>query len=157
MTIRDQKFPLIDRIPVRNVIVSVFYKDGLDTFIPGILKYCDARFISTGGTYTELKRILGDAAGLRLLDVAQVTRIPEMEGGLVKTLHPKVHAGILGERKNPAHKRYIDETIGGFYVDMMVGNLYPFERVVADIEAGKVNPRTGEPFNFESARGNVDI
>jgi len=148
MSIRDMKGQVEDKIPVKNVLVSVFDKSGLEYFIPGLLKANpDVRFMSTGGTYGRLKEILGDAAGEHLMEVAEYTEFPEMEGGLVKTLHPKIHAGLLGERGNPEHRRYLAEELnGGVYIDMVVVNLYPFEQVIAK-----------EGTTFETARGNIDI
>lgn len=82
-----------------------------------------------------------------------------MDGGLVKTLHPLIHGGILGERGNPKHAEYLEQTFGkrGVFIDMVVANLYPFEQMVAKVRSGEIDPRTKEPFNFENARGNIDI
>lgn len=136
---------VIDRIPVENIIISVFDKTGLDYFTPEMLKFNrNLKIISTGGTHTKLKEILGDNP--LLLDISQITGVPEMEGGLVKTLHPKIHAGILGERNNPAHQDFIRRKICGFYIDMVVVNLYPFDKVVSE-----------PAVTFEKARGNIDI
>jgi phosphoribosylaminoimidazolecarboxamide formyltransferase/IMP cyclohydrolase len=148
MAIRDLKGKVLDRIPVQNVLVSVFDKSGLEDFIPGLVRANpDVGFMSTGGTYKKLKEILGDAAAAHLREVAEYTEFPEMEGGLVKTLHPKIHAGLLGERGNPEHQRYLEETLsGGVYIDMVVVNLYPFDKVTSAIDV-----------TFEKARGNIDI
>jgi phosphoribosylaminoimidazolecarboxamide formyltransferase/IMP cyclohydrolase len=81
------------------------------------------------------------------MEVAEYTGFPEMQRGLVKTLHPKIHAGILGERNNPEHQRYLAEEMnGGVYIDMVVVNLYPFEETIAKPDS-----------TFETARGNIDI
>ena len=160
MTIRDIKGEVMDLIPVRNVIVSVFDKTGLDTFIPALVKASpDVRFLSTGGTYKALERILANVQiPTSLLEVAEYTEFPEMEGGLVKTLHPKIHAGILGERGNPEHQRYLKQILNrGDYIDMVVVNLYPFDEVVRKIRDGEIDTKTSKPYNFESARGNIDI
>jgi phosphoribosylaminoimidazolecarboxamide formyltransferase/IMP cyclohydrolase len=75
-----------------------------------------------------------------------------MEGGLVKTLHPKVHAGLLAERGNPAHEEYLYKTLSagggypGVYFDVFVGNLYPFTSVIARKDT-----------TSETARVNIDI
>lgn len=149
MTIRDLKGKVNDKIPVRNVLVSVFDKSGLDTFIPGLIEACPSvRFMSTGGTHKKLNEMFGVIGeGDRLMEVSQYTGFPEMEGGLVKTLHPKIHAGILGERNNPAHQEYLEKTLnGGVFIDIVAVNLYPFGKVIAD-----------PAVTFEKARGNIDI
>ena len=157
MAIRDLKGTVDDKIPVSTIIVSVFDKSGLEDFIPGLLKInCDLLILSTGGTYRKIAEMLGEDASENLMEVAEYTGFPEMEGGLVKTLHPKIHAGLLGERHNPEHRGYLRE-LGGDFIDMVVVNLYPFEDIVKKIEAGEIDPKTGKPYNFESARGNIDI
>ncbi len=175
--IRDMKAEVNDNIPVKNVIISVFDKSGLEELIPGLIEAnSDVRFMSTGGTYTKIKKILGSSAEEHLIEVAEYTEFPEMEGGLVKTLHPKLHAGILGERNNPEHQQYLknlgktfefvdnvvkrlfDAEVGeeyvvrivernpGVFIDMVITNLYPFDKVTADPNV-----------TFETARGNIDI
>lgn len=147
MTIRDLKGKVNDRIPIRTALLSVFDKSGLDVLVPGLVElHPDIQFLSTGGTYKEVEKILeqGGPDGY-LSEVAQYTGAPEMEGGLVKTLHPLIYGGILAERNNPAHQDYLAQW-GGDYIDLVVVNLYPFEKV---IEA--------ENCTFEHARGNIDI
>lgn len=148
MTIRDLKGKVNDRIPVKNVLVSVFDKSGLEKLVQGLMDLNpDVRFMSTGGTYGKIKDILGDSYEDNLIEIAEYTGFPEMEGGLVKTLHPKIHAGLLGERNNPEHQKYLREELnGGVFIDMVAVNLYPFDKVTA-------NPDT----TFEQARGNIDI
>jgi len=71
---------------------------GLEFFVPGLIAACpDVKFMSTGGTYKKLDEMFASSGEQgRLIEVAQYTGFPEMEGGLVKTLHPKIHAGLLG-------------------------------------------------------------
>ena len=158
MTIRDMQGKTEDRIQVRTVVVSVHDKAGLDLLIPGILEASPwAFFLSTGGTYARLQEILGKHADAHLTEVGIYTGFPEMEGGLVKTLHPKVFAGILGERNNLRHQQYLNSLDRARYIDMMVVNLYPFADMVKQVREGRMNPKTGHPFDFESARGNIDI
>jgi phosphoribosylaminoimidazolecarboxamide formyltransferase / IMP cyclohydrolase len=148
MSIRNMRGEVNDLIPVKNVIVSVFDKTGLEQLVPSLIEVNkDVRLLSTGGTFGRIRDILGDSYEDHLVEIAAYTEFPEMEGGLVKTLHPKIHAGLLGERNNPEHQRYLAEKLnGGVYIDMVVVNLYPFEKVI------------GSPnVNFEKARGNVDI
>lgn len=149
MTIRDMKGKIENKIPVNNVIISCFDKKGLESFIPSLIEVTDFNimFMSTGGTYKKIKELLGNDAEKYLMEVAEYTEFPEMEGGLVKTLHPKIHAGILGERNNPEHQKYLKETLNnGVYIDMVVVNLYPFTEVISNPDA-----------TFEKARGNIDI
>lgn len=148
MSIRDMEGKTFDKIPVRNVLLSTFDKSGLEEFVASLTKINPyIRFLSTGGTYKKIKDVLGADADNSLMEVSEYTEFPEMEGGLVKTLHPKIHAGILGERDNPAHGKYLAEDLNkGVYIDMVVVNLYPFESVIAKPDV-----------TFESARGNIDI
>ncbi len=155
MTVRDSKYPVQDIIRPQNVLVSVTDKSRLQEVVEGLLdinKRCV--FYSTGGTGREIIKILGDKARANYVSVEEYTGTPEMEGGLVKTLTPKVHAGILGERGNPHHENYlriVDEVLKnppkakGVYMDVVVCNVYPFTDVV----------RKGA--TAESARGNIDI
>ena len=148
MTIRNMKGIVEDLIPVRNVLVSVFDKTGLEGFVPGLMQINPkVRFLSTGGTYKKIRELLGDSYRDNFMEVAEYTEFPEMEGGLVKTLHPKIYAGLLGERNNPEHQRYLREELnGGVYIDMVLVNLYPFQQVIGSPDV-----------NFERARGNIDI
>ncbi|MEK6890982.1 MAG: hypothetical protein AABX03_02495 [Nanoarchaeota archaeon] len=148
MSIRDLQGCVEDLIPVNNVLASVSDKTGLDFFIPALVRINPKiRFLSTGGTYNKIKEILGNPSKDTLLEVAEYTGFPEMEGGLVKTLHPKVHAGILGERGNPKHQRYLQEELkGAVFIDMAIVNLYPFVQTISKPDV-----------TFEKARGNIDV
>lgn len=159
MTIRDLKGFVEDKILVNNVLISVSDKKGLEEFIPALIQLNpNIQFLSTGGTYNTIKKYLGDNSENNLLQVSEYTGFPEMEGGLVKTLHPKIHAGILGERNNPEHQTYLNETLhNGVYIDLVVVSLYPFEEIVKKIEREEIDNQTGKPYNFESGRGNIDI
>jgi phosphoribosylaminoimidazolecarboxamide formyltransferase / IMP cyclohydrolase len=146
MGIREMKYPVEDKIPIQNVLVSVFNKSGLESLVPGLVESNPGiRFISTGGTYNRLREFLGDDSDATLMDVSEYTGQLEMEGGLVKTLHPKIFAGLLGERNNPSHQQYLRE-LNGDFIDLVVVNLYPFTEVVS-----------GDNVSFEMARGNIDI
>lgn len=146
MTIRDVKGEVDDRIPVNTVLLSVYDKTGLDKLVFGLLEQNPGiLFLSTGGTYKAMQQMLGEKAIPSLMEVSHYTGFPEMEGGLVKTLHPKIHAGILGERHNPEHLKYLQD-MNGRFIDMVVVNLYPFEKKIAEPGC-----------TFEQARGNIDI
>jgi phosphoribosylaminoimidazolecarboxamide formyltransferase / IMP cyclohydrolase len=153
LSIRENIYQVIDLIKPEHILVSVFDKAGLDELVKGILEVNPAaRFYSTGGTGKKISEILGDRSQRNYLSVEEFTGAPEMEGGLVKTLHPKIHAGLLAERGNPAHEEYLYKTLAnmggspGVYFDIFVGNLYPFSSVVAK-----------EGTTSETARVNIDI
>lgn len=135
-----------DRVAVRQVLVSVFDKAGLEAFVPGLLAACPGlRLYSTGGSHQALARILGAAAAQHLVSVSDYTGQPEMQGGLVKTLDFKIYLGLLSETYNQPHRQDLART-GAVDFDMVVVNLYPFSQVVA--QAGATPER---------ARANIDI
>ena len=100
--------------------------------------------LSTGGTAKLLRE-----AGLKVMDVSEFTGFPEMLDGRVKTLHPKVHGGLLGMRGNPEHVAKMKEH-GIEPIDMVVVNLYPFEATVA--KAGRAPWRTPSRTSTSAAR-----
>src|SRR6202789_2393098 len=107
-----------------RALISVSDKSGVVEFARALAGY-GIELVSTGGT----RKTLSDA-GLRVLDVSELTGFPEMMDGRVKTLHPAVHGGLLGIRNNPAHA----EAMRAHRIrpiDLLVVNLYPFEATVA--------------------------
>lgn len=153
MSIRENIHQVINLIKPAHVLVSVFDKNGLEKLIKGILEANpDARFYSTGGTGKKIIEILGNQSKKNYVSVEDFTGAPEMEGGLVKTLHPKIHAGLLAERGNPDHEEYLFKALArkggmpGVYFDIFVGNLYPFTSVISK-----------EGTTSETARVNIDI
>jgi phosphoribosylaminoimidazolecarboxamide formyltransferase/IMP cyclohydrolase len=133
-------------VKVRNVLVSVSDKRGLESFIPALLDINPGiRFFSTGGTYGRIKEILGDRAGQCLTPVSDYTGQPETQGGLVKTLDFKIYLGLLTETYNEAHQQDLQRT-EAVPLDMVVVNLYPFEETTSR-----------EGVTVEAARGNIDI
>jgi phosphoribosylaminoimidazolecarboxamide formyltransferase/IMP cyclohydrolase len=135
-----------DRVKVRHVLASVFDKNGLEEFIPELLRINpEIKFFSTGGTYGKIKEIIGDAAESCLTQVSDYTGQPETQGGLVKTLDFKIYLGLLTETYNDAHNEDIKRT-GSIPIDMVVGNLYPFEDTISKPDV-----------TVETARGNIDI
>jgi phosphoribosylaminoimidazolecarboxamide formyltransferase/IMP cyclohydrolase len=109
---------------VAQALLSVSDKTGLEDFARGLAARGVA-LLSTGGTAKALA-----AAGLAVTDVGAYTGFPEMLDGRVKTLHPKVHGGILARRDLPAHRDAI-ERAGIPTIDLVVVNLYPFRETVA--------------------------
>jgi phosphoribosylaminoimidazolecarboxamide formyltransferase / IMP cyclohydrolase len=110
--------------------------------------------LSTGGTAKALRD-----AGLVVKDVAELTSFPEMLDGRVKTLHPKVHGGLLGRRDDPSHVAQL-AAHGIAPIDMVVVNLYPFERIAGQMDAGWEelieNIDIGGPAMIRSAAKNHD-
>ncbi len=109
---------------IKRALLSVSDKTGLIDFAKAMCaKGID--LISTGGTAKALKD-----AGLKVSDVSSVTGFPEIMDGRVKTLHPKIHGGLLSMRGNPTHERArIENDIS--HIDLLVVNLYPFEQALA--------------------------
>ena len=135
-----------NRVAVRNVLMSVSDKTGLEAFVPALVKACPGvRIYSTGGTYKKVAEILGDAAKDTLVAVSDYTGQPEMQGGLVKTLDFKIYLGLLSETYNDAHQADL-QRLAAKPIDMVVVNLYPFRETVARAD---VTP--------EMARTNIDI
>lgn len=114
----------IDLVPVRRALLSVSDKTGLID-LARALHERGVELLSTGGTAGAIRQ-----AGLPVIDVAEVTKFPEMMDGRVKTLHPGVHGGLLALRDDAAHLASMEEHgIGA--IDLLVVNLYPFEATVA--------------------------
>src|SRR5215468_2350623 len=109
---------------IRRALLSVADKRGI-VELAGALAGHGVQVISTGGTAATLQR-----AGIAVTDVAAYTGLPEMMDGRLKTLHPKVHGGLLAVRGNAAHTEAA-ATHGISPIDLLVVNLYPFEATVA--------------------------
>jgi phosphoribosylaminoimidazolecarboxamide formyltransferase/IMP cyclohydrolase len=110
--------------PIRRALLSVSDKSGLVEFARSLGGF-GVEILSTGGTAKALRD-----AGVEVRDVSDVTGFPEMLDGRVKTLHPRIHGGILAVRDNAEHARALEEH-GIGPIDMVVVNLYPFEQTVA--------------------------
>ncbi|AEH44243.1 Phosphoribosylaminoimidazolecarboxamide formyltransferase [Thermodesulfatator indicus DSM 15286] len=110
--------------PIKRALISVTDKTGVAEFAKA-LHELGVEIISTGGTARVIRE-----AGVPVVDVSEVTGFPEMLDGRVKTLHPKIHGGILAIRSNPEHMRQLEEQ-GIKPIDLVVVNLYAFEKTVA--------------------------
>ncbi len=134
-------------VPIKNVIISVFDKNGLDVLVPGLIKNCpDVMIYSTGGTFKFIQDLLGPKESEKhLKEVSEYTGQPESEGGLVKTLHHKLFLGYLTETFCEAHQEDLKRE-DAVPVDLVVMNLYPFSKVVEK-----------EGVTIEEARGNIDV
>eukprot|EP00037_Helgoeca_nana_P012066 m.108902 g.108902 ORF g.108902 m.108902 type:complete len:602 (+) comp21235_c0_seq1:786-2591(+) len=113
------------RIKIRRALVSVFDKAGIEV-LGKALKEQGVSVISTGGTGKKLAE-----SGLDVIEVASITKWPEMLDGRVKTLHPCIHGGLLANRANPAHMETLKE-LNVEPIDLVVCNLYQFEKAVAE-------------------------
>lgn len=137
-------------VKIKRALISVSDKTGLVEFAKGLADY-GVEILSTGGTYKTIKE-----AGLNVREVSEHTGFPEMMDGRVKTLHPKVHGGILSIRNNTDHKRAQEEhDIGD--IDLVVVNLYPFAATVArgaDYDMCIENIDIGGPAMVRSAAKN---
>jgi phosphoribosylaminoimidazolecarboxamide formyltransferase/IMP cyclohydrolase len=135
-----------DRVRVRTVLASVYDKAGLDALVSGLLAACpELSILSTGGTYDAIRAQLGAKASGCLRQVSEYTGQPEMQGGLVKTLDWRLYLGLLSETYNPSHRADM-AMHNAVDIDLVVSNLYPFQKTVA---------RPGA--TSEDARGNIDI
>ena len=109
--------------PIARALISVSDKTGLVAFAQTLAKH-NIELVSTGGTAKLLRE-----AGLATRDISDLTGFPEMMDGRVKTLHPKVHGGLLGIRDNAEHRAKMDEH-GIVPIDLVVINLYPFRATI---------------------------
>ena len=124
---------------IERAIISVTDKSGIVEFAKS-LSALGVQILSTGGTARALRD-----GGISVTDISDYTGFPEMMDGRVKTLHPKVHGGLLGLRDNPEHVEMM-KAHGIKTIDMVVVNLYQFEKTVAK-----------EGVTLEEAIENIDI
>ncbi len=122
-----------------HALVSVYNKTGLPELLGSFAKH-SINIIGSGGTAEAARKL-----GHKVLDVSEYTGFPEMPGGLVKTLHPKIHAGILGDWSDASQRKYL-EAHHVYPLDFVVVNLYPFQQVVKS-----------DPSNLRKAVDNIDI
>jgi phosphoribosylaminoimidazolecarboxamide formyltransferase/IMP cyclohydrolase len=134
MAVVSKKIPAPDKVAVRTALLSVSDKTGIVELARALAEK-GVRLLSTGGTHKALA-----AAGLAVTDVSDVTGFPEIMDGRVKTLHPKVHGGLLAIRDDAEHQEAM-KAHGIEGIDVVVINLYPFEDVRA---AGGDYPTTVE-------------
>jgi len=122
-----------------NALISVYDKSRLEHIAGAFVRH-KIKVISSGGTAQAIRKLRHE-----VVEVSAYTGFPEMPGGLVKTLHPKIHAGILGDWNDPVQLKYLQEN-GIEPVDFVVVNLYPFREVVKS-----------DPVNLRRAVDNIDI
>ncbi len=124
---------------IQRAIISVSDKSGIEEFAKALHEF-GVEILSTGGTAKRIKD-----AGVPVTEVSEYTGFPEMLDGRVKTLHPKIHGGILALRDNPEHMEAL-KAHGIKTIDMIVVNLYPFEKTISKPDV-----------TFEEAIENIDI
>lgn len=134
MAVVSKKIPAPDLVRIRTALLSVSDKTGIVEFARGLHER-GVRLLSTGGTHKALA-----AEGLPVIDVSEITGFPEIMDGRVKTLHPKVHGGLLSIRDDAEHVEAM-KAHGIEAIDLAVINLYPFEQVR---QAGGDYPTTVE-------------
>ncbi len=117
-------------LKVQNALISVSNKENLISLLKTLKKF-NINIISSGGTYTFIKKL-----GYQCTELSKFTGFKEMLDGRVKTLHPKVHAGILHDRKNKKHKNEMSKQ--NFpAIDLIVVNFYPFQKIVTNTKNSK--------------------
>lgn len=124
---------------IKRALISVSDKTGLVEFAQGLVR-AGVEIISTGGT----KKLLQEA-GIQVIGISEVTDFPEILGGRVKTLHPRIHSGLLAVRDEKSHQEQLQEH-GIEPIDLVVVNLYPFAQTIAKPDV-----------TFADAIENIDI
>ncbi len=128
---------------IKTALISVSDKKNLKPLL-NVLKKNKIKIISSGGTYKEIIRLK-----FKCLEVSKFTNSPEILNGRVKTLHPKIHAGILNKREKKSHLK--DLKNNGFEnIDLVIVNFYPFENTLKKTKNHKKNYRKyrcGWPYN----------
>ncbi|MCF0104466.1 MAG: bifunctional phosphoribosylaminoimidazolecarboxamide formyltransferase/IMP cyclohydrolase [Eggerthellaceae bacterium] len=141
----------MDNAKVKRVLISVTDKEGVVDFARALADEFGAEIISTGGTFKVIKE-----AGIKVKEIDEVTGFPELMDGRVKTLHPRVHGGLLARRDKKTHMDQAKEH-GIDMIDMVVVNLYSFKKTVdcgADFETSIENIDIGGPSMLRSAAKN---
>ena len=123
---------------IKTALISVYDKDKLQSILKVFQEY-KIKIISSGGTYKKIKKL-----GYQCIDLSEFTNYPELLDGRVKTLHPKIHAGILSKGNNIKHNREMVK-LGFQKIDLVIVNFYPFEQIIE---------RTN---NFKKIIENIDI
>ena len=141
----------VDNPKIKRALLSVTDKTGIVEFARTLVDEFGVQVISTGGT----ARVIAEA-GVPVTEIDEVTQFPEMMDGRVKTLHPRVHGGLLAKRDDPSHMAQAREH-GIEMIDMVVVNLYAFEKTVAsgaDFDTCIENIDIGGPSMLRSAAKN---
>ena len=113
------------KIKIKNALISVTDKTNLKEILV-LLKKFKIDIISSGGTYKKIKQL-----GYSSTEISKYTNFPEMLEGRLKTLHPKIHAGILNKRNNKLHRKQMNN-LGFKNIDLVIVNFYEFEKILKD-------------------------
>ena len=136
---------------INNALISVSDKNGLEKLLKNLSKY-KINIISSGGTFKKIKKL-----GYKCQEISKYTKFNEMLDGRVKTLHPKIHAGILNDRSNKKHRR---EMLKKNFknIDLVIVNFYPFHEVIKNKNQKKIieNIDIGGPTMVRSAAKNYN-
>ena len=117
-------------LKIKNALISVSNKENLVPLLK-VFKKFNINIISSGGTYASIKKL-----GYKCTELSKYTGFKEMLDGRVKTLHPKIHAGILHDRQNKRHKNEMSKQ--NFpAIDLIVVNFYPFQKIVSSTKNSK--------------------
>ena len=108
---------------IKNALISLSDKSKIERVLKVLQKY-KINIISSGGTCKEIKKL-----GYKCTEISKYTKFSEMLDGRVKTLHPKIHAGILSKRSNSKHRREMNRKKFN-YIDLIIVNFYPFEHTI---------------------------
>ena len=127
---------------IKNALISVSDKSELNSILK-ILKKYNIKIISSGGTFKAIRKL-----GYDCTEISKYTGFKEMLDGRVKTLHPKIHAGILHDRFNKKHQGEMNKQ--NFpSIDLIVVNFYPFQKIVSESKnAKRIIENMKEVFNF---------
>ena len=125
-------------LKIKNALISVSDKENISSLLKIFKKY-NIKIISSGGTFKKIKKL-----GYNCIEISKYTGFKEMLDGRVKTLHPKIHAGILHDRQNKNHKHEMNKQRFPS-LDLIVVNFYPFQKVVRHSK------------NFKNIIENIDI
>ena len=123
---------------IKTALISLSDKNGIEKILR-VLKKFNVKIISSGGTYNEIKKL-----GFNCIEVSKYTGFEEMLDGRLKTLHPKIHAGILNKRSNRNHKRQMNRKKFN-NIDLIIVNFYPFQQTIQKTK------------NFKKIIENIDI
>ena len=118
------------KLKIKNALISVSDKENIIYLLKTLRKY-NINIISSGGTYKSIKKL-----GYKCTELSKYTGFKEMLDGRVKTLHPKIHAGILHDRQNKFHKNEMQKQKFPS-IDLIVVNFYPFQKVVRFSKSSK--------------------
>jgi len=110
---------------IKTALISLYNKENLKPLL-NLLKKYNIKLISSGGTFKKIKKLK-----FKCIEVSDYTGSPEILGGRVKTLHPKIHAGILNKRDNKSHLKDLENN-NFESIDLVIVNFYPFENTLKE-------------------------